>query len=507
MIKLDNQREFFWDNYLVNEEQTTAELRVHQPVRKGVSIAFDKPWEGDGCDYQNIVFDPILNKYRMYYLGWEMLNAEGTLHTITEIHVCLMESEDGIHWERPNLGLYEFDGNKENNIVVHKSQFYDEQYYDNANIDNFFVMIDPNPNPAVPGRYKAAMAFQYNQPDGTFRRGLYALVSDDGIHFDISSIITEKGRFDTLNIIQWFPKTGLYHCFIRNFHMPADENGNIQEIGLHEEHKLSVAIRDIRVMTSPDFIHWTEPKLINFNDVEDYPLYTNCVSVYPRNTNMLVGFPTRYVERRQWTKNFDRLCGKEKREIRYKIVPRYGLTTTDCVFMCSRDGENWFRHDDALMRPGPEHPTNWVYGDCYPTVGLLNTPSDIAGAEPEMSIYAYENHWSGQATFFVRYTLRWDGFVSRHAGIAPKKVVTKEFTFQGEQLRINFDTSARGYLYIRLRNTETGEEICSEEIFGNRIDRIVDFEGDVGAFAGKPVVMEIDLCDADIYAIQFGKFE
>ena len=38
----------------------------------------------------------------------------------------------------------------------------------------------------------------------------------------------------------------------------------------------------------------------------------------------------------------------------------------DILNVFSRDGARFFREDDAFMRPGPENPGNWVYGDAYP---------------------------------------------------------------------------------------------------------------------------------------------
>lgn len=499
MISLGNQREFFWDDHILNMEKTTAPHLVHHPLRMLPLMKFDKPWEGDGCGAFSIVFDPQLNRYRIYYEAWQMLNSEATEHTLSDVRICVIESEDGIRWERPNLGVYEFNGSRDNNIVVEKSMFPGLR-----SMDSCFVMYDENPAPVVPERYKATVKYQCKNEDGTWHRELYSLVSDDGIHFRHYSTITDKGRFDTVNVVQWYPKTEQYHCFIRDFHHPADENGVCRDLDAKEQ-GWNETIRDIRVLTSKDFIHWTEPQLVQFNDVEDHPLYTNCAFPYPSNKNVLVGLPTRYVERHQWTGNFDRLCGAEKRRVRAKIHPRYGLTVTDCLFMCSRDGLNWYRHDDAFMRPDPENGRNWLYGDCYPAVGVLPTPSGVPGADYEMSLYLKENHWMSEPANFIRYTLRWDGFVSMHAGIRPEKVVTKGFVFEGSELRINFETSARGWMKITLRNIETDEELHSDELFGNRINRIVDFDGDVAKFSDSPVVMEIELCDADIYAFEFGE--
>jgi hypothetical protein len=32
-------------------------------------------------------------------------------------NVCFAESEDGLVWQRPPLGVFEFDGNKQNNCI------------------------------------------------------------------------------------------------------------------------------------------------------------------------------------------------------------------------------------------------------------------------------------------------------------------------------------------------------------------------------------------------------
>ena len=213
--------------------------------------------------------------------------------------------------------------------------------------------------------------------------------------------------------------------------------------------------------------------------------------------------PTRYVERKEWTANFDRLCGREKRLERMKIDRRFGLAVTDCLFMSSRDGKNWARFDQAFLRPGPEYPTNWVYGSCYPSVGLIPTPSGAPGAEEEWNFYTFDNHWMGEPTQAVRYTIRKDGFISLHAGARPETVVTKSFIFEGNRLEINFSTSARGYLRLRLCTEDGSVQLSSGELFGDRVSRAVDLDGDVSALAGKPVRLEIEMLDADLYAFQF----
>ena len=303
--------------------------------------------------------------------------------------------------------------------------------------------------------------------------------------------MTNKGQFDTMNVIIWDAKRKKYVGFIRGFHNMTDENSPW------------TGVRDIRYMESKDFKNWSDPKLLDFGDADDYPLYTNCVSQYYRGKHVFVGFPSRYVERKEWTDTFDKLTGRQKRFERYTISPRYGLTITDCVFMTSRDGYSWKRYDEAIYRPGPEEPNNWVYGDGYPAVGMIETPGNYPGTDNEISMYMFTNHWMGIPAELYRYTMRIDGFVSYNATYKPQILTTKPFIFEGDQLFINFSTSAIGYIYIKIKGDD-GNEINSYELFGYKIDRQVGFkDGTPAQFKGKPVVMEIKMSDADIYSFIF----
>ena len=183
--------------------------------------------------------------------------------------------------------------------------------------------------------------------------------------------------------------------------------------------------------------------------------------------------------------------------------PRYGLTLTDCIFIFSRDGQRFHRTDEAFMRPGPESPDNWVYGDCYPARTLVRTPSPFGG-DDELSIFAYDRHWTGLASRLHRYRLRQDGFVSRRATYAGQTVVTKPLVFAGGELLVNFSTSARGRMFVTIRD-EAGKSIRSVELFGDKVDRPVDFAegGKVADFAGRPVTLTFDMSDADLYSFRF----
>src|SRR3954469_16993191 len=79
---------------------------------------------------------------------------------------CHAESRDGIHWVKPDLGLFERGGSKANNIVLAgMSQF----------SHNFCPMIDPRPGVRADERFKALA--------GTSRTGLHAFASADGVRW------------------------------------------------------------------------------------------------------------------------------------------------------------------------------------------------------------------------------------------------------------------------------------------------------------------------------------
>lgn len=471
IIRIGSRRELFWDEYLLDTRQTTAQLRLHPPQEREIVMDHDSPWEGDGCDFHCILKDDGL--YRMYYLGWEMLSQDAAKHVPRPIVVCYAESRDGKTWVKPKLGICEFAGSRENNIILDGAT---------AKFDNFSVFKDMNPACPATERYKGVGL------DGR-DHFLWCFTSEDGIHFRKSWRITDRGKFDTLNIALWDRHTNQYLCYIRDFHNVPDKNFN-------------AGIRDIRWMVSKDFKEWTIPVQLDFGDAEDYPLYTNVIQPYYRADHVFVGFPSRYVEKKEWTPNFDQLSGADRRRQRMKKSARYGLTVTDCVFMSSRDGKTWKRWDEAFMTPGPEHELNWVYGDCYPAVGMIETAAERPGASNEISMYTFDNHWSGLPAQLRRHTIRIDGFASCHATYKPCTVVTKPFIFEGRSLSVNFATSARGYLRIRL--VGEGKTLESCELFGDSLDRRVVFEGGaVEDLSGKPARMEMTLSDADIYSFKF----
>ncbi len=477
MITLKKGLVPFWDNYLIDPIHTSAVLSANKPEKRDIVMVCDKPWEGNGTNYFTIINDNGL--YRMYYEAW------GIYDKPLNIKVCYAESCDGLHWEKPNLGIVEYNGSKENNIIIENLP------------DNFTVMKDQNPNCPPEMKYKAIGSVRdINYLDGNHRNLLALWISADGIHFERHSIISRGYAYDTQNSLHWNRHTNKYYCYIRGFRKAKDNPQSRFE---------EVDVRTNMVLESEDLVNWSNAKYLNYNG-EGYPLYTNCVTAYPYDDRYYVGFPTRYVQRREWTKNYDQLCGTKKRKERMEIAARLGLAVTDCVFMSSRDNVNWYRFDEAIITPGIENEENWVYGDCYPALGgLVETPSPFKNCPPELSVYVYNHHWMDSPVELVRYVYRRDGMASVKATYEKKKLLTKTFTFEGGSLKLNFATSARGCIYLRILDEYNIpiEGYSTFEIFGDSIDRAIDFDKPLSELSGKAVKFEFTMSDAEIFSMTF----
>ncbi len=478
IIDIGSRRELFVDESLIAKKKG-IELQLHQPVKKEIVMVYDKPWEGSGSDFQVIFRDGDL--FRMYYTAAQLTNSDGTKFGGHPNYGCYAESKDGITWVKPDLGLFEFNGSKQNNIIWSMPHF-----------DNFTPFKDQNPDCKSDEIYKAV---------GAGGGGLFAFKSTDGIHWSYLSdkpIIT-KGKFDTQNNAFWDPVRKCYWCYFRDLHNTIGKTTNDTKNG----------IRDIRVATSTDFVNWSDPKMVKYFDSPDVALYTNQVVPYYRAPHLFLGFPTQYVDRKFTAAAMQSLPDPVHRQKRMNFSPRYGTVITNGLFMSSYDGLNFHRCDEVFIPAGPQRNDNWVYGDGYQSLGLLETPAEDGSAAPELTFYAGEGHWKDLPKL-RRYTIRMDGFVSVHARQKAGELITKPLIFSGSALTLNFATSVAGSVYVEIQD-EHGKPFPGfslaecDELFGDTIDRLVTWNGnsDVRNFIGKRILLHIVLREADLYSLKF----
>jgi len=492
-IEIGSRRELFVDDHVIERISGRAQLRMYRPTPREIAIVCDKPWEGASCGYTTVFRDGDV--YRMYYRGSDVVyTREGYSSPHREV-TCYAESSDGIHWKKPELGLFEFEGSKKNNIV-----------WDGVGTHAFVPFKDTNPDCKPDAKYKALGLV-------AGERGLWAFKSPDAIHWTLmrDKLVITKGAFDSQNLAFWDSVRGEYREYHRDF-----RNG-----------------RDIRTATSKDFVNWTEPEYLSYssrlrvesseageadlNDLADanHPkgrvsqLYTNQIAPYYRAPHIFFGFPTRYIDR-GWTESHKFLPRPEYRRLRGVKSRRQGTAVTDGMFITSRDAEHFHVWPESFIRPGLRSTQSWFYGDNYQAWGLVATKSAIEDAPPEISIYVSENSHQDHGNQFRRHTLRIDGFVSVQAPLRGGELITKPLVFSGKQLTLNFATSAAGSIQVEIQNDE-GQPIPGfalsdcHLVFGDDLARTVVWQHgtDVSKVASQIVRLRFVLRDADLFAFRF----
>src|SRR6476469_9665274 len=134
-LTLGSRPEMFVDESLI-DRRTNVSLELQAPIRREVVLTLDKPWEGAHSAYFTVFQEGP--RIRLYYRG--AVPADNSDQQVC----CYAESTNGVDFVRPELGLYEYNGSKSNNIV-----------YRGTAAHNFAPFLDRNPN-ALPGqKYKA----------------------------------------------------------------------------------------------------------------------------------------------------------------------------------------------------------------------------------------------------------------------------------------------------------------------------------------------------------------
>ena len=458
-INIASRRELFVDNYLIDNLSGTARLKMHPPRREEVVFQVDGRVE-NACSGVYSVLIESDGRYLLYYRGnYPLADKAGDDSSGQTANVAI--SVDGIHFERPELGLYDLDDGGRNNVVWQGIQSH-----------NLVPFLDGNPDCRPDARFKAV--------GGTGQGNLYALFSPDGFRWRLAQPepLAVPGAFDSANVPFWDPLIGKYRLFSRFF---EDGRG-----------------RAIQSCTSDDFIQWTPP--VPHHYAADAPVeqfYTNATTPVPGAEHILLSFPMRYVAERETPV-------EDISAMAYPGVGTPGMAgMTDAIMMSSRDGIHWNRpFSEAWMRAGLDA-RNWTHRNNCPAIGILPLRDD------EWSMYISE-HYGWPDNRLRRLSLRPWGFAGVNAGWHGGEVVTQPVIFTGSELRLNLSTSAVGSVAVEIQQPD-GNPVPGlmlddmEPIYGDRLDFAVKWKTnvDLAALAGQPVRLRFVIKDADIFAFRF----
>ncbi len=466
LVEIGARRELFVDHHVIDVLHG-VQLVLHAPRDEGIVLRFDQPWEGPFCGYCTVIRDE--DTYRLYYRGLPSAGRDGSAAEVC----CYAESPDGVQWKKPALGLFEVAGTRANNVILANAA---------PVTHNFSPLLDTRPDVPADQRYKAL--------GGTMDSGLVAYVSPDGTHWRrlvdqpvlTTAAVPFPYMFDSQNVAFWSSCEGQYACYFRVF-----QDG----------------VRRICRTTSPDFVHWSAPVLMEYRrhtgGVPLEHLYTNQTHPYFRAPHLYVSVAARFMP--------DRQVVSDAQAAALGVNPQYYRDTSDAIFMTTRGGA-WYDREflRGFIRPGIGL-SNWVSRTNYPALNVVPT------GPAEMSVYVNQDY--AQTTAHLRrYSLRLDGFASAQADGDGGTLVTRPIQFAGRRLTINFATSAAGSVRVELQRADGtpipgfAREDAIEQI-GNEIERVVSWKAgsDVSALAGQPIRLCFLLRDADLYAFRFSSDE
>ena len=438
-LAIGSRLELFLDPHIVAKLEGDAKLHLHKPQPQEVVLVTDKPWEGNTCAYYTVFRDGDI--FRMYYRGahYDTAKRKAAHREVA----CYAESKDGVHWTKPELGLFEFGGSKANNIV-----------WDGAGTHNFTPFKDSNPNCAADAKYKALAS----GPGGA-RHGLLALKSADAVRWSLlreQPVIT-KGAFDSQNLAFWDSARGHYVEFHRGF-----RDG----------------VRDIMTSTSSDFLTWSEPAWLSYPGAPKEHLYTNAIMPYERAPHILIGFPTRFLPKTQ------------------QVEP---------TLMSSRDGRTFHRWTEALIPlTAPENRDG--NRSNYMAWGLVTLPGkereySVYATEayytgPDSRLRRFTYRVDGFVS--VQAAARGGELTTKALTFAGAKLTVNFATREGGSVRIEIqDADGKAIEGLALADCR--------ELRGDAIEEPAAWTagGNLGALAGKPVRLRFALRDADLFSFRF----
>ena len=239
VLEVGNNRQLFIDERMVAETQRLRRT-LNQPAKyAGNPLMFPLyPWEGRLELYGTVWRDAETGKFRMWYLGlgnmgvtpmgrkndskWAGLGFDpaNLLYSI-----CYATSADGVFWERPNLGLVEWEGSSENNMLP-----WGTTWMRRANVIK--DLRDPDPS----RRFKMTYVDIF---DG--KSAVTKAYSKDGVHWLLNG--DGKPWFrkpHNGNLLGWDPRIEKFVFYVR---MPGSPNS-------------------VGRATSPDFVTWSEAETV-----------------------------------------------------------------------------------------------------------------------------------------------------------------------------------------------------------------------------------------------------
>jgi len=485
-IVIGNRRQLLFDDFFLaippssHPEQLAGNIRWSLgAVQKQPGPIFlgQPPWE-DAKQWFCILHDGGI--YRLWYNS----SVKGN----RALRVSYAESQDGLEFKRRQLGVVEWDGSKNNNLVYLGAW--------KVSIEFGNVFIDPAAPPEQ--RYKmigsewiSPRAFQ--QQHVSTPGLLLGAYSSDGIHWT-NYWQTFLGRYsDTQNVATYDPVLEKYVAYIRTGRKydklfvgdsPVEGPGRGRCVGR---------------MESESFVHWPDAfeigreELALAPDLQDglnVDLYNSAYSRYPGADMAHFMFPSAY---HHWEGEF---------HVQVAV---------------SRDNQRWVRPTRQTFIPLGEK-------GAFDSFIISVAPGFVPVDRDHYALYYRSGNvpHGGAAVSAPEGTVRIDGMgrvvfkrdriIGIEASDEPATFSTRPLIFDGRQLLLNVEpTGADPSVRVQLLSAQDHSPVggCTFDqcvpLTTDELNGVVRWRSgaDLGEWAGKPVRLHFQLRAMRIYAFQF----
>ena len=461
-------------------------IKLNKAQRTGPIFKNDKPWDRRG------MAATILKDGGMYRAwgatAWHYNKSEGNNF------LCYLESSDGYEWKKPNCGIYEYAGNKNNNILSDRVwQFHPggvfidplapaKERYKWLNEENFTAKevagyLGKYPDDVDSKALDKITKRGIENSDGRYI-GARGAISEDGIHWEFIESPLVITHTDTHPTCYYDTQLKKYVAYFRDFAtgpqavteiLPKRWGGWTRSVGRSE---------------SDSFLHFPLPDVVLVPDMSHNPnevLYTNCRTTIPGAPDHHLMFPS---------------------------VWDTGADCTHVIAASSYDGKYWQNMPGGSVLDTAEY-GQWDGGYVFAYPDLIELPNGDF-ALPYTGLDVPHKYPRDLCTRNVGYALWPKG---RLAGIASDEI--GEFTTvaiipSGNKIFINAITKRAGYIKIEAcdinGNPLHGRSFeDSVQIFGDCYKKQVLWKeyDNIGVAAGQPVVLRFKMNRAEIYGLDF----
>ena len=510
LIDIGSRKQLLFDDHVI-ESLTYAKQGMNRAIKADDNpvVRSDRPWEGTHMRPLCTVFDEEAGLFKMWYRssnntvrvenGVPVLGGpDGMVVDERDKRICFATSKDGFDWDKPELGLVEFDGSTRNNILPLA-----EESLDAPGSPSFLDTHDPDPA----RRYKGMVRVGDTTSQG-MRYHLYH--SPDGISWTpdpanpVIDTTPELGRWQG-RFMGWDPIRETYHVTMECSH----------------HWRAPLGKRLIGRAESPDMVHWSEPELILAPDDEDFPdteFYSMPLIAYE---GVYVGMP--WIFRTTNTTHhpelaFSRDGARFRRDYREPFIPFGGaavdfdsnnIHVQDIIVHGDRVliyylGENW-RAPQTYFDVGADRATGGIGLATCRLDGFVSVDGGN-GWVPHMGLDDDLLGISGKDYLFER-SVGPDSF---------SQMATRTFSFAGSGLYLNETitplAAGPGPGEIRVEVLKSNYKRLPgftfddcDPIANSGLARRVTWNGngDLGSLAGRPVKLRFYFKNAKLYSFQF----